>query len=859
MLDRLGGFAAAGCASARNRLRILHGLDRLYERRFRADYDEDYAELIDGPGKRALEAICAMIDDEAIPRHVRHAVVGNLSEGLGACEGGTLSNLLAAQRALIMSSGGVRARFWKMKEDSIRALLHEAVHQKFSGRASYVGREVHYVNAVWNHLADEFGLEAVPDPRATQIRPFDPRFLDECRRKARAAITPDKLAMRLAEQCLAAFRAGAPDGALEVPYGVGIPPWFDSALDGILLELGLGVDRLTLHAFVQLDEAGQRYRIRTDPTPVAVALLETMHAEGLIEGSPVHRGEWQDHEGAATVAWTYGSLAWRSPLVDGALAGTGWDARYASPEVLGMEDLRRWRATLGPRAADRGPIELRAVIQSHDAKALIDMPPEWLADAETALLLMARLGDSEADRYLDMHAAYFRDRFPHDERPAFIDGAMGLGRAAAALACGWYPDLYALLNERPKAGGMTRLQRWVDQRNASAIDIARDLADNGWGGAQRPSRQGLAFFRLLRGNPDRPILYEAMAKDNHLGIAAWRRLLASDQVLPHISGQMTELMLAPRKDGVGALSAAMNGRCARAVLEFHHALTDPAILPLVRKCLMVLLSSTGARFPSALKGVTALMYGMDGGCSSTLAAYGNIVADPLILKEIYRDLPELFGIRGGKGGMGGRARQRSPLWYAMAKGHLGAIEAYGRILTEPLVRERLRAHMPDLIAGRGPRGETALHTALAKGLSDAIDAYRVLINHAYIAPLIRDRLPELLINRRTSGIKGVVAARDAAHHGALAAYRGILVHPAVGPHIADAIRQRMLTSMRSAAGRPLASGPDSDWSRLDPAAWEARVDQWLAFYIESRLSPAGLIERIGLRLRFWITHHRFAR
>ncbi len=53
-------------------------------------------------------------------------------------------------------------------------------------------------------------------------------------------------------------KSAAPADQQTMAYGQGIPAWFDAALDDILLDLRLGAERLTLHAFVQLDDRGER-------------------------------------------------------------------------------------------------------------------------------------------------------------------------------------------------------------------------------------------------------------------------------------------------------------------------------------------------------------------------------------------------------------------------------------------------------------------------------------------------------------------------------------------------------------------------------------------------------------------------
>ncbi|AOB30105.1 hypothetical protein AKI39_04480 [Bordetella sp. H567] len=777
LLDTLSEFAAQGESMDQAR-KITEGFNGLFRKRFNATCREGYAELIDGPGKRTLENICALLRDGTIPLHIRKSAAVNLSASLGVCEGGTLSNLIATERGLLMSAGGIKARFWKMKEDCTRGVLQEAVQEKFGQRTSYTDYEIHYVNGVWNALADEIGLEPVTDPGAPALRVQEPAFVDACRTKVLNAITPDNLAGLLAEQCLSAFRNAAPPEQHGVEYGQGMPAWFDAALDNILLDLRLGAERLTLHAFVQLDEFAERYRLRTDATLIAVALLDAIHAEGLMDDIPVQRAEWRDERGQRAVALAYGRLAWQSSRAETATA------HWKSPDLLTMADLHRWREARGPGTAEMSPIEVRAAIRADDPQALRDTPAECLVDADTVLLLLARLGDDEACRYLNRHIGYFRDHFPHGERAALIDGVMHMGNVGFVLASNWYPDMYALLGEVSLTGGATRLQRWMAQRNVAAIDAVRLLAEQGWAGAAPVQRKGHLLYRLLCGKDDTPMLYDAMVADNAAGIGAWHRLVCSPAVLPSIGALLPDLLIADRKGGVAALTAAMHRDRARAVGAYHALLADPAILPKIRRRLPGLLAGTSTRFGRSLPRGSPLVYAMDGGSAAAILAYGGLLLDPAIFPEIREDMPKLFGIQRSTGRAGARAYHQSALWWAMDKGQAGAIGAYHRILARPAILECLKDSLPALVTGKDPLGRvTALYSALDKGYAPAIDAYHDLVADPVLLPFIRHVLPKSLRAEGEWGAPGLAMAMKKGYAQAVVSYHAMLADDAILPFI----------------------------------------------------------------------------
>lgn len=791
-LEELARFAIREDMPPEQQAKIANGFYALYYRRFHEPYVEVYAELIDGPGKRALDNLCDLIRDTAIPAHVRHAAILNLSggldvcDGVDGCEGATLANLVAAERTLIMSAGGIRSRIWQFKELCTRAALQEEAQERFGDHRKFLDRELRYVDAAWNFLARDLGLEAVPDPLCLDLLLRAGDFVPACRAKARALLTPDRFALWLAEECLSSFWNAAPPGE-QAAHGEGIPDWFDVALNEILLNLRLGADRLGLHAFVQLDEAGRRYRLRTDPTLIAVALLDAVHEEGLIDDIPLAKGAWRDETGLRSVALVYGGLAWRSRLPDNAPYPPGWKAACADAELLSVAALRQCEAAQAPRILDLAPAQVRAAIRNDDPGTLADIPPHWITDADTAVRFLQRLGDAAATCYLDRHIGHFRDHLPVGERAAFLDGVIHLRNAGYVLACSWYPDLYAVLAEVRGARGATRLQRWMAQRNVDAIDVVRGLADAGWAGRKPPIRKARQIHDLLRGDKATPMLYDAMAEGHAGAIGAWHRLLRSPAIRPYIDRMLTDLLIADRKDGVSALSAAMHCNRADAVQAYGAMLADPAILPHIRGKLPLLLGGRGSRFPGKTHRVGALMYAMDGDSASAIRAYGELLRNAAIFPHIRDAVPRLFGIRPPSPFVR-RTYHRSPLWWAMDRGRAKAIDAYRDVLTSQPLLPCLQHVLPVLAAGYDPKLQVSgLHAALDHGCTPAIEAYHALLAHPAITPHIRAALPRLVRAEGRWGAPGLAAALRQGHDRAIAAYHRLLTDPAILPAIASSL------------------------------------------------------------------------
>ncbi len=278
---------------------------------------------------------------------------------------------------------------------------------------------------------------------------------------------------------------------------------------------------------------------------------------------------------------------WRAGLAvlaGGRRAGKpGLECRDGSQGLLTIADLHRWKAARGADGEDISAIEVRAAIRSDDPEALLDTPAECLLDADTVLFLLVRLGDESARRYLNTHLSHFRDHFPPGERAALIDGVMHMGDAGFVLASSWYPDMYALLGETRMPGGATRLQRWMAQRNAAAIDAARGCWRNKAGAGAKPAQpKSELIYRLLCGNDDTPMLYDAMVGGNVAGLGAWHRLLCSPAVLPYVGATLPDLLLADRKGGVSALASAMHRDRADGIDAYRALLADPAVMPKIR-------------------------------------------------------------------------------------------------------------------------------------------------------------------------------------------------------------------------------------------------------------------------------------
>ncbi len=94
-------------------------------------------------------------------------------------------------------------------------------------------------------------------------------------------------------------------------------------LTDLLRDLGLTESELNLHAFVQVDDDGQRYHVRDDPSLIALALLKVANADQLLADTPVRVA---DIEKEAHIAlYSYGAdLMWRLRQVVATAGAPAW-------------------------------------------------------------------------------------------------------------------------------------------------------------------------------------------------------------------------------------------------------------------------------------------------------------------------------------------------------------------------------------------------------------------------------------------------------------------------------------------------------------------------------------------------------
>jgi hypothetical protein len=202
-IEKLKGFCRENKLA--NVEKLCANFDQLKKHRFAPDAKDlhffvgRHLELLDGPGKCALDGMLVMLDDPAIADEDKRSAVRNLSEGVAECAPGAGANMMLTHRALSLSAGGLPAAVWQAKEAIVQAVIAEAVIAEFGREAFFRGMAIHYGSAVRNHLATRIGLPLSDDSLALRNLTLD--FLNTCGANVARALKPVKVALHLAEKC----------------------------------------------------------------------------------------------------------------------------------------------------------------------------------------------------------------------------------------------------------------------------------------------------------------------------------------------------------------------------------------------------------------------------------------------------------------------------------------------------------------------------------------------------------------------------------------------------------------------------------------------------------------------------------
>ena len=134
--------------------------------------------------KQWFHHLAKLLQNSLIRPETRMAAVMDLAPRLDVCSGGIMVDLRGTVSVLLAASEGVAGLAYKWKKNMLDALILNYV------KANHVypeEEEIHYVQAYFNALAPEMGMEQTRDPYADKLLVFNPDF-------GEVAITPAQVA-----------------------------------------------------------------------------------------------------------------------------------------------------------------------------------------------------------------------------------------------------------------------------------------------------------------------------------------------------------------------------------------------------------------------------------------------------------------------------------------------------------------------------------------------------------------------------------------------------------------------------------------------------------------------------------------
>ncbi|ARP81549.1 hypothetical protein CAL12_12525 [Bordetella genomosp. 8] len=809
----------------------------LYRHRFEAGYFDVEHELplMDSAGKRALDGFCDTLARAASRPDRQMTAIRELSLGVVVCASGIVANLIAADRELAQSLEGLCGKLWMVKEQIVREVLRQEVDRIYGSFELAEENELYYVNELWNAIAGDLGLPSVEgNPEDADECGYDAGYIAACRAKAMVALAPDRIACRMAEECLSMFRGRAMSDA-DATYGACTAEQWSRLCDiveDIRRDLGLTVSQLGLESFLQLHDDGRRYRVRDDPALIALALLKAMSAEGLLADMPVRLADFVAGDGRHGEVFMYGSmLGWRlqreTPAANEAPARTGaaamdtrdmpaaslpWDAHVAA-EPVNLSALRAWLADDGQLGPQLWPGAPATTLQVTSLDALMKIPAEWLGSARPLVGLLNRLSAQQGVEYLGHNLPYLLTDFPAGERDALLDKAVQLGEPGYVLARAWRSELWLVLqlahntairylrdNLRHLAANIPAPSRgrWLDEimhLGEPARELARAWCPDAW--------------TLLTQSTD-PLngtrLEYWVGRDNVRALDAVCQLVAAGWGAGSVS----------RASGQAASVSTSQGRACAWCLDEAGKIAvskDPATIDAARRLLRQLSfgSPASERHGRRLSDLfpSNVLYVLEAGTPETSRAFRGLLLDPQLLPHIGPELPAIL--------YGSGAYPGYPMSYVLATGRKDFIIAYGTFLADManapdgarwiarlLMPKWMPEPEPEPSRGRAapshdPRsGCYALLDACVAGAAQAIEAYHQVLAHPAILPHVRHVLPELVLGAPTVDPKTGHRRWPEARYEVLdrmfnmsapgyPAYRDLVRDPAILPHIVDAV------------------------------------------------------------------------
>jgi len=673
--------------SAQQRNQVKEDFDVLKQHLFEGNFfnqstRNDHRPEVYGPGKDMLDTLVKLLQDERIPLLKRMNAAVALSPRARMCSGGLLSDLQETVTELKTACQGIKgtAYQWKIKMLEALILEHVAAHHHYTR-----GDEIHYVNAYYNALAEEYGLQQRKDPYADNLQRnqgISQEQLALCKNQVSKKLKPTQLAMEVADQ----YRTRIEDALHQEQIAA------DSISDSDFRKLNTTLSTLQPeygevsphHFLAPVDEnwTQMAYTGAKKPTALARHFLKELKAQKIVDyekkGALV-----LGHDGKGDRLKKLDDLFWIKDI-DGQIQELTAQFLFKLPPQKLLQHIEKAEPE---DARDRMDL-LHAVLQRGSELLEAAGPAEetllgtWLCDfaaemkerqswgpelSQPAVLLAARFNQAEALKAL-LDSGGDKDAREKDGKTALMLAVQSGHTEIAEILI----SHEANLNAADTHGNTALIYAALNNQ----VPVLRALLKTG------------ADMTAMN-NEGCPGLYLALGKGYAEAVRAF-----GEQVRLVPEAQRAELLAAQRADGVPGLYWALQNGHAEAVRAFGEQLE---LVPEAQRA--ELLAAKRA------DGVPGLYLALQNGHAEAVRAFG----------EQLKHVPQaqIAGLLAAK-----KADGFPALYVALENGHAAAVRAFGEQLK--YVPEEQRA---ELLAAKDANENPGLHAALENGHAEAVRAF----------------------------------------------------------------------------------------------------------------------------------------
>jgi hypothetical protein len=707
---------------------VCHAFDELARRLFDTQYDffaENKCTLY-GVGKRSLEQLSHLLKDADIDLALRQTCVLQLADGIDKCAAGAAVNLAEATQTLQAAHGD---QFLRIKDEVATALVTEAYRELTSGRAPITFTitlqektilavpneyEIHFATFLRNALAESLGLQRREDPAPEKCE-FSSEAIEYCRQYVAQRLTPARLAMALAEEYLQTFlkpivEAIDPAGAgkhRHMTMLFNYTTW-SQRLDDARLPLK-AYGEVSLHSLIRAaDPNSKRFRLNTDPTLVALDILNQQRRNGAVTASyiPGEIVDWRYKDADIRIRHLAGQLAWS--VEDG-------DASPLSTKHLILVSPKDF-----PDREDVAKLIIHNVVKNTLPERLqACLSLEWLSIADTAEVF-SRWNPATLSRYLKRHANHMTALNP-SQKHAIAKGVIACGSLADLNICvkhgcmlfeppadaGRLPAFFQIALRRGDILMLTGLLRLLESSMAKNSTI----------------KQQIGAILASADEFDVPALFNVLAqtKRNPALSAYYNIVLGAATSKMITSAQLEHILAARDARNIPGLTIAMKNNDCEKIGEYGATLMDAHASRLLD-------GRQFARLLNALdaRGASALLQGICDDHEDAIEYYGSIVMAAFTKKILSpAQVLALLSPADGK-------EEWSYLWYAARIGKTAAVTALGKVLVSANESGALsNAQVFTLMRGPAAAKHHVLESALRAKHPDAVIASGMVLVTLY--------------------------------------------------------------------------------------------------------------------------------